>query len=68
MYHDQGLSPFKQKYGLVGLHMTFGLPFLRMSVDHGTGFDIYGKGKANPLGCYHLLKKSILIQNKILMS
>ena len=45
MYHDQGLSPFKQKHGLVGLHMTFGLPFLRMSVDHGTGFEIYGKKK-----------------------
>tara|TARA_Y100001954_G_scaffold219219_1_gene253130 strand:+ start:1454 stop:2389 length:936 start_codon:yes stop_codon:yes gene_type:complete len=66
MYHDQGLSPFKQKHGLVGLHMTFGLPFLRMSVDHGTGFDIYGKRKANPIGCYHLLKKSLNIQNKLL--
>ena len=66
MYHDQGLSPFKQKHGLVGLHMTFGLPFLRMSVDHGTGFEIYGKRKANPTGCYHLLKKSLIIQNKLL--
>ena len=66
MYHDQGLSPFKQKHGLVGLHMTFGLPFLRMSVDHGTGFEIYGKRKANPIGCYHLLKKSLIIQNKLL--
>ena len=66
MYHDQGLSPFKQKHGLVGLHMTFGLPFLRMSVDHGTGFEIYGKRIANPIGCYHLLKKSLIIQNKLL--
>jgi len=64
MYHDQGLSPFKQRYGLIGLHITFGLPFLRMSVDHGTGFDLFGKNKANPMGCYHLLKKSIEMQNK----
>ncbi|MDC0255729.1 4-hydroxythreonine-4-phosphate dehydrogenase PdxA [Bacteriovoracales bacterium] len=65
MYHDQGLSPFKQKYGLIGLHITLGLPFLRMSVDHGTGFELYGKNKANPMGCYHLLKKSVDIQYKI---
>ena len=65
MYHDQGLSPFKQKYGLIGLHITLGLPFLRMSVDHGTGFELYGKNKANPMGCYHLLNKSLEIQYKI---
>ena len=46
MYHDQGLAPIK----LVGfgeaVNVTLGLPFVRTSVDHGTAFDIAGKGIA----------------------
>ena len=46
MYHDQGLAPIK----LVGfgeaVNVTLGLPFIRTSVDHGTAFDIAGKGIA----------------------
>lgn len=47
VYHDQGLSFFKSHSGLLGINTTFGLPFLRLSVDHGTAFDLYGKNIAD---------------------
>lgn len=46
-YHDQGLSYFKSRNGLLGINTTFGLPYLRLSVDHGTAFDLYGKNCAD---------------------
>ena len=58
MYHDQGLAQFKSMYGLIGLNITLGLPFLRLSVDHGTAFDLYGKNKANVSGMLFLLKQA----------
>lgn len=46
-YHDQGLIPFKSLHkSNTGAHVTFGLPFVRTSVDHGTAKDIFGKNKA----------------------
>jgi 4-hydroxythreonine-4-phosphate dehydrogenase len=48
MYHDQGLIPFKTIYFKDGVNMTIGLPFVRTSPDHGTAFDIAGKGVADP--------------------
>ncbi|HPC37737.1 MAG TPA: 4-hydroxythreonine-4-phosphate dehydrogenase PdxA [Exilispira sp.] len=42
-YHDQGLIPFKILAANLGANITIGLPFLRISPDHGTGFDIVGK-------------------------
>lgn len=59
MYHDQGLAPFKSHYGLIGLNISIGLPFLRLSVDHGTAFELYGKNKANISGMLYLLKKAL---------
>lgn len=47
MYHDQGLTPFKSIAFETGVNYTAGLPFIRTSPDHGTGFDIAGKGLAN---------------------
>ena len=47
MYHDQGLIPFKMANQNSGVNITLGLPFYRCSVDHGTAFDIAGKGLAN---------------------
>ncbi len=47
-YHDQGLIPFKLMSFSKGVNMTLGLPFLRVSVDHGTAFNIAGKGCADP--------------------
>ncbi|UCE42487.1 MAG: 4-hydroxythreonine-4-phosphate dehydrogenase PdxA [Candidatus Aminicenantes bacterium] len=48
MYHDQGLIPFKLLAFDRGVNLTLGLPFIRTSPDHGTAFDIAGKGTADP--------------------
>lgn len=45
-YHDQGHAPFKAVYGDDGVNITVGLPVVRVSVDHGTAFDIAGQGIA----------------------
>jgi 4-hydroxythreonine-4-phosphate dehydrogenase len=45
-YHDQGLIPVKLAAFGQAVNVTLGLPFVRTSVDHGTGFDIVGKGVA----------------------
>ncbi|MYZ44570.1 4-hydroxythreonine-4-phosphate dehydrogenase PdxA [Schauerella aestuarii] len=45
-YHDQGHAPFKSVYGDDGVNITVGLPVVRVSVDHGTAFDIAGQGIA----------------------
>ena len=47
MYHDQGLAPFKALTFGNGVNLTAGLSHVRTSPDHGTAFDISGKGKAN---------------------
>jgi len=47
MYHDQGLIPLKLLAFETGVNVTLGLPFPRTSPDHGTAFDIAGKGKAD---------------------
>lgn len=46
-YHDQGLIPFKTLEMDQGVNVTLGLPIVRTSPDHGTAFDIAGKGQAN---------------------
>ncbi len=48
MYHDQGLIPLKLLGFHDGVNVTLGLPFPRTSPDHGTAFDIAGKGEARP--------------------
>jgi 4-hydroxythreonine-4-phosphate dehydrogenase len=47
MYHDQGLIPIKTLAFAESVNVTIGLPYLRVSVDHGTAFDIAGKGIAD---------------------
>ena len=47
MYHDQGLIPIKTLAFEQSVNVTLGLPYLRVSVDHGTAFDIAGKGIAD---------------------
>jgi len=47
-YHDQGLIPVKYLGLDEGVNVTVGLPFIRTSVDHGTAFDIAGRGLASP--------------------
>ena len=48
LYHDQALIPIKTLDFWGGVNVTLGLPIVRTSPDHGTGFDIAGKGIANP--------------------
>jgi 4-hydroxythreonine-4-phosphate dehydrogenase len=48
MYHDQGLIPLKLHAFYSGVNVTLGLPFPRTSPDHGTAFEIAGKGIARP--------------------
>jgi 4-hydroxythreonine-4-phosphate dehydrogenase len=48
MYHDQALIPIKALEVDEGVNVTLGLPIIRTSPDHGTGFDIAGKGLADP--------------------
>ncbi len=48
MYHDQGLAPLKMLAFGNAVNVTVGLPIIRTSVDHGTAYDIAGRGCANP--------------------
>jgi len=47
-YHDQILTTFKTRFDLDAINITIGLPFIRISPDHGVGAEIIGKGIANP--------------------
>ena len=66
MFHDQGLAQFKATHGLIGLNISMGLPFLRLSVDHGTAFDLYGKNKANATGMIFLFKQAFEVTKYVI--
>ena len=61
MYHDQGLIPMKVIALNYSVNTTIGLPFIRTSPDHGTGFDIAGKGKAQSQSMIEAIKSAIEI-------
>jgi 4-hydroxythreonine-4-phosphate dehydrogenase len=52
-YHDQGLIPIKLVAFGRAVNVTLGLPIVRTSVDHGTAFDIAGRGVADPSSLVH---------------
>lgn len=56
MYHDQALIPIKTLAFDTGVNVTLGLPFVRTSPDHGTAFDIAGKGVASPRSLIEALR------------
>lgn len=56
MYHDQGHIPIKMLAFNTGVNITVGLPIVRTSVDHGTAFDIAGKGIANEFNMIEAIK------------
>jgi len=64
MYHDQGLIPFKAFASGEGVNYTAGLPVVRTSPDHGTAFDISGKGKADESSFRSALFECIDILNQ----
>lgn len=59
MYHDQGLIPVKLLAFDRAVNTTIGLPFVRTSPDHGTAFDIAGKGIADPASTIEAIKLAI---------
>jgi 4-hydroxythreonine-4-phosphate dehydrogenase len=61
MYHDQGLIPLKLHHFFGGVALTLGPPFVRTSVDHGTAYDIAGKGKADATS----MKEAILLAARL---
>ena len=65
MYHDQGLAAFKALSFDDGVNFTAGLPIVRTSPDHGTAFDIAGKGIADEASTREALFKCIdIIRNR----
>lgn len=65
MYHDQGLIPLKTIAENRGVNFTAGLPFVRTSPDHGTGYDIAGKGVADETSFREAIYKAIdLVRNR----
>jgi 4-hydroxythreonine-4-phosphate dehydrogenase len=65
MYHDQALIPLKTLDFWGGVNITLGLPIIRTSPDHGTGFDIAGKNLANPQSMIAAIKMAAqLAQNR----
>ena len=74
MYHDQGHIPLKvtgfiwdqksQRWQSVnGVNITLGLPIIRTSVDHGTAFDIAGKGIASPDSMINAIEYAVKLAN-----
>ena len=56
MYHDQVLTPIKTLYGFNAINITLGLPFLRISPDHGPNTQMMGKKKSDPQSLIYALK------------
>jgi 4-hydroxythreonine-4-phosphate dehydrogenase len=59
MYHDQALIPIKTLDFAGGVNVTLGLPFVRTSPDHGTAFDIAGRGLADPSSLIAALRLAV---------
>lgn len=59
MYHDQGLIPVKALYPRISVNVTAGLPVARVSVDHGSGYDIAGKGIADETGLLYAMHAAL---------
>jgi Pyridoxal phosphate biosynthesis protein len=59
MYHDQGLVAVKPAFPRVSVNVTLGLPVVRTSVDHGSGYDIAGKGKADETSMLYAIKAAL---------
>ncbi len=62
MYHDQALGPIKLLHFNQAVNITLGLPIIRTSVDHGTGFDLVGSGKAD----YGSLQQALQLARRLL--
>lgn len=66
MYHDQGLIPVKMLAFDQAVNVTLGLPIVRTSVDHGTAFDIAGKGIATPTSMIEAIKLAVKFDKRLI--
>ena len=48
MYHDQVLGPMKTVFGFNAINITIGLPFIRITPDHGPNYEMFGLNKSKP--------------------
>lgn len=65
IYHDQGHGPIKVLGLESGVNITVGLPVIRTSVDHGTAFDIAGKGIADERSLVEALRQAVDLAPKL---
>ena len=56
MYHDQVLAPIKTLYNFNAINLTLGLPFLRISPDHGPNSRMLGKNKSDPSSFFYAMR------------
>jgi 4-hydroxythreonine-4-phosphate dehydrogenase len=63
-YHDQGLIPVKLASFGKAVNVTLGLPFVRTSVDHGTGFDIVGQGIASETSLLEAMRLAVELTSR----
>ena len=56
MYHDQVLAPMKSLLGFNAINITLGLPFVRISPDHGPNYKMLGKNLSDPQSLINALK------------
>ena len=63
MYHDQVLSPMKTIFGFDAINITVGLPFIRITPDHGPNYKMFGKNKSKPdslIQAFNFLNKYVV--------
>ncbi len=65
LFHDQGLSGFKGLQGFIGSNITLGLPYPRVSPDHGTSFNLFGRNRADYRGCAFSLRQALTLLQKV---
>lgn len=65
LFHDQGLGVFKGVQGFIGANITLGLPYPRVSPDHGTSFSLFGKNQADYRGCSFAVREAITLLTRI---
>ena len=56
MYHDQVLTPIKTLFNFDAINITLGLPFIRVSPDHGPNYDMIGKNVSDPSSIFCAMK------------
>ena len=61
MYHDQVLAPIKSLFEFDAINITIGLPFIRISPDHGPNVEMFGKNLSNPKSLMQAIK---FLENK----